>query len=99
LCTLLLIRVSRHKVNRHPDFMLLLPKYQVIQRSGTPVAYDRSLAAAFGVKAFELISENRFGEMAALRGTRITSVPLQEVADGIKTVNMSVNKIAKIFFG
>jgi phosphofructokinase-like protein len=70
-----------------------------IQRGGTPVAYDRSLATAFGVKALELIAENRFGEMTALKGNRITSVPLQKVADGIKTVNMSAYKIAKIFFG
>jgi len=70
-----------------------------IQRGGTPVAYDRSLATAFGVKAVELISEKRFGEMTALRGNRITSIPLQKVADGIKTVNMNVYKIAKTFFG
>jgi phosphofructokinase-like protein len=70
-----------------------------IQRGGTPVAYDRSLATAFGVKAVELISDNSLGEMTALRGNRITSVPLQKVADGIKTVNMSAYRIAKIFFG
>jgi phosphofructokinase-like protein len=70
-----------------------------IQRGGTPVAYDRSLATAFGVKALELIAENRFGEMTVLKGNSITSVLLQKVADGIKTVNMSAYKIAKIFFG
>jgi hypothetical protein len=37
--------------------------------------------------------------MAALRGNRITGIPLQKVADGIKTVNMSAYKIAKILFG
>jgi hypothetical protein len=37
--------------------------------------------------------------MTALRGNRITSVPLQKVVDGIKTVNMSAYRIAKIFFG
>jgi 6-phosphofructokinase 1 len=70
-----------------------------IQRGGTPVAYDRSLATAFGVKAVELIEESRFGEMVALKGNRITSVPLQKVADGIKTIDMGVYKVAKIFFG
>jgi len=70
-----------------------------IQRGGTPVAYDRSLATAFGVKAVELIEGNRFGEMVALKGNRITSVPLQKVADGIKTIDMGVYKVAKIFFG
>jgi len=70
-----------------------------IQRGGTPVAYDRSLATVFGVKAIELIEENKFGEMVALKGNRITSVPLQKVADGIKTIDMGIYKVAKIFFG
>lgn len=70
-----------------------------IQRGGTPVAYDRSLATAFGVKAVELIQEKKYGEMAALKGNRITSVPLEKVADGIKTVNLNVYRIAAIFFG
>jgi len=70
-----------------------------IQRGGTPVAYDRSLATAFGVKAVELIKDKKYGEMAALRGNRITSVPLEKVADGIKTVNLNVYRIAEIFFG
>ncbi len=70
-----------------------------IQRGGTPVAYDRSLATAFGVKAVELITENRFGEMTTLKGNRITSIPLEKMADGIKTVNLNAYRIAKIFFG
>ena len=70
-----------------------------IQRGGTPVAYDRSLAIAFGVKAVELIRDKKYGEMTALKGNRITSVPLEKVADGIKTVNLNAYKIAKIFFG
>ena len=70
-----------------------------IQRGGTPVAYDRNLATTFGVRAVELIKERQYGEMAALKGNRITSVPLEKVADGIKTVNLNVYKIAKIFFG
>ena len=70
-----------------------------VQRGGTPVAYDRSLATAFGVKAVELIEEKKYGEMTALKGNRITSVPLEEVADGIKTVNLNIYKVAEIFFG
>ena len=70
-----------------------------IQRGGTPVAYDRSLATAFGVKAVGLIEEKAYGEMTALKGNRITSVPLEKVADGIKTVNPNIYKVAEIFFG
>jgi len=70
-----------------------------IQRGGTPVAYDRSLAIAFGVKATELIKRKKYGEMTALKGNKITSVPLEEVADGIKTVYLNAYKIAERFFG
>ena len=70
-----------------------------IQRGGTPVAYDRSLATAFGVKAVALVQQKKYGEMTALIGNRITSTPLAEVADGIKTVYLNAYRIAERFFG
>ena len=70
-----------------------------IQRGGTPVAYDRSLATAFGVKAVRLIQDKKYGEMTALIGNKITSTPLAEVADGIKTVYLNAYRVAETFFG
>lgn len=70
-----------------------------IQRGGSPVAYDRSLATAFGVKAIELITKKKFGVMTSLKGNRVTSVPLDKMADGIKCVDLGAFKTAKIFFG
>ena len=70
-----------------------------IQRGGTPVAYDRSLATAFGVKAVSLIQQGKYGEMTALKGNRITSSTLAEVATGIKPVYVNAYKIAERFFG
>lgn len=49
-----------------------------VQRGGIPVAYDRILATQFGVKAFEMVLEKRFGEMVAYRHPNIISVPLRE---------------------
>ena len=69
-----------------------------IQRGGTPVAYDRTLATAFGVKATHLIKTKKYGEMAALKGVRIIGVPLAKVCDGIKTVNLSAYNVASKFF-
>ena len=37
-----------------------------IQRGGTPVAFDRILATAMGVKAFELMESNAFGQMGVI---------------------------------
>jgi ATP-dependent phosphofructokinase / diphosphate-dependent phosphofructokinase len=48
------------------------------QRGGSPIAYDRILATLFGVKAFELAKEKKFGRMVAFRDNEITSVTLDE---------------------
>jgi ATP-dependent phosphofructokinase / diphosphate-dependent phosphofructokinase len=49
-----------------------------VQRGGTPSAFDRVLASTFGVKAFELALEKKFGRMVALKNNSITSVTLEE---------------------
>ncbi len=50
-----------------------------LQRGGIPIAYDRILATEFGVKAFEMVLEKRYGEMVAYRHPDIVSAPLTEV--------------------
>ena len=49
-----------------------------IQRGGTPIAYDRILASEFGVKAFELVLEEKFGQMVAYSHPEIISVSFEE---------------------
>lgn len=49
-----------------------------VQRGGSPIAYDRVLASEFGVKAFELVLEGKFGEMVAYRHPEIISVPFDK---------------------
>jgi 6-phosphofructokinase 1 len=70
-----------------------------VQRGGTPTAYDRVLATRFGVKAVDMVVNGDFGKMAALKGSEIVPVSLEEVAKGRKTVNMELYEIAKVFFG
>lgn len=70
-----------------------------IQRGGTPVSYDRSLATALGVKAISLIQQKEYGKMVALKGNRIASTLLAEVADGVKTVYLNAYRVAEKFFG
>jgi phosphofructokinase-like protein len=70
-----------------------------VQRGGTPVAYDRSLATAFGVKAISLIEEGAYGRMTALRGNSIVSVPLSEVEGKTKKLSLQIYKVAEVFFG
>ena len=49
-----------------------------VQRGGTPSAFDRVLASAFGVKAFELVLEKNFGRMVSLKNNMVTSVTLDD---------------------
>lgn len=49
-----------------------------IQRGGTPVAFDRILATLFGVKAYEMIKDKRWGHMVAYRNHDITTVSIKE---------------------
>lgn len=49
-----------------------------VQRGGTPTAFDRVLASVFGVKAFELILDKKFGRMVSFKNNKIIDVPLEE---------------------
>jgi 6-phosphofructokinase 1 len=49
-----------------------------LQRGGVPVAYDRVLAAQFGVKAFEMVLNEQFGQMVSYQHPDIVAVPLKE---------------------
>lgn len=70
-----------------------------IQRGGTPTAFDRVLGTRFGIKAMELVVNKEYGKMAALDGNKVTSIPLEAAISKLKTVDMELYNIAKIFFG
>jgi 6-phosphofructokinase 1 len=49
-----------------------------VVRGGSPVAFDRVLATLFGVKAFELVLEKKFGHMVNYKNNTIDFVTLEE---------------------
>jgi len=59
-----------------------------IQRGGTPTAYDRTISTRFGVKAVELIKEQKFGKMVSLHNNRMHSVDIEQAVKKRKTVGM-----------
>jgi ATP-dependent phosphofructokinase / diphosphate-dependent phosphofructokinase len=69
-----------------------------IQRGGSPTAFDRVLGSRFGVYAVEMVKEGKFGRMAALRGTEITDIPIEEAVNTLKTVNDDFYEVARVFF-
>jgi phosphofructokinase-like protein len=70
-----------------------------IQRGGTPTARDRVLGLRFGLKAADLVDAGSFGQMAALHGDEVLSVPLGEATAELKLVPESWYEVAKTFFG
>ena len=58
-----------------------------VQRGGSPVAYDRVLATLFGVKAFELVLEKKFGRMVSFKNNSFESVTLEEATKEIHMVD------------
>lgn len=70
-----------------------------IQRGGSPTAFDRILGTRFGIKAVDLVKNKKFARMVALVGNKITDVPIEEAIYTLKTVDMELYDIAKVFFG
>jgi 6-phosphofructokinase len=70
-----------------------------VQRGGSPSAFDRVLATRFGVKAFELVLEKRWGHMVALRGNKCVAVPLDDAVRKIKRLDEEIYAVAEVFFG
>ena len=48
-----------------------------IQRGGTPIAFDRILATAFGVKAFDMVLAEQYGQMATYRNNQMGIASLE----------------------
>ncbi|MDR2810144.1 MAG: 6-phosphofructokinase [Tannerellaceae bacterium] len=57
-----------------------------IQRGGNPSPFDRNLATRLGGHAAELIAEGRFGRMVCIKGGKVDSIPVCEVAGKLKLV-------------
>jgi len=70
-----------------------------LQRGGSPTAFDRILATRFGIAAIDLVKDGKFGQMVALRGNEIVSVPIKAAVGKLKTADPGLYEIASVFFG
>ena len=60
-----------------------------IQRGGTPMAFDRILATAFGVKAFELVNKGRFGRMVTFENNTVKDTTLAKAISKYNLIKKS----------
>ena len=57
-----------------------------LQRGGIPTPFDRVLATRFGTFAAEMLAQGIYNQMVCMKGSDVTSVPLELVAGKIKLV-------------
>jgi 6-phosphofructokinase 1 len=87
------------EIERCTGIQTRVTKLGYVQRGGSPTPFDRILATRFGIKAYELIREGNFGQMAALRGNRIISAALDEAVSNLKRLDEEIYRVAEMFFG
>jgi 6-phosphofructokinase 1 len=67
-----------------------------VQRGGRPTAFDRLLAARFGVAAVERLLAEEHGVMVGLRGREIKTIPLAEVCGTKRRANLDYYRMARM---
>jgi 6-phosphofructokinase 1 len=70
-----------------------------VQRGGSPTAFDRVLATRFGVGAFEAVLSEGWGQMVALRGNKICTIPLDLAVNEPQRLDEEIYRVAEVFFG
>jgi phosphofructokinase-like protein len=70
-----------------------------IQRGGVPSAFDRVLATRMGMAASDIVLDNAWGKMVALKGTDIVTVDFSEALGKLKTVPQGRYDEAAMLFG
>jgi 6-phosphofructokinase 1 len=69
-----------------------------VQRGGTPSPMDRILATRFGAYAAEMVAGKEYGRMVALKGSELTSIPLEEAGAGTRLVEYENPLVKKARF-
>jgi len=76
------------EIEKRTDFESRSLTLSHLQRGGSPTANDRLMARRFGMAAVDLIIHEDFGRMVSLVRGEITSIPLKEIVDKLKLVDV-----------
>ena len=87
------------EIERCTGIQTRVTKLGYVQRGGSPTAFDRILATRFGIKGYELVRGQQFGQMVAIRGNKIVNVPLSEAVGELKKLDEDIYRVAEVFFG
>jgi len=67
-----------------------------VQRGGTPGAFDRLLATRFAAAATDCIERGEHGKLIGLQRGEVRAVPLTEVVDVPKAIDLDLLKLQKV---
>ena len=70
-----------------------------IQRGGSPTAFDRVLVTRLGLAVVDVVHEQRWGTMVALRATKIVSVALADAVTNTRRVPVEEYRRFGVLFG
>ncbi len=70
-----------------------------IQRGGSPTAWDRVIGTRLGSFAADLVSEKKWGHMAAFSGNNLHAVPLESAVGKLKGVDQETWALLQSFVG
>jgi len=80
-----------------------LPEYDVrvsvlghMQRGGSPSCFDRVLASRLGVKAVEILIDNKTNLMVGLKNNIVITTDLEEAITGGHSINNELLRVSDI---
>ncbi|HYW38594.1 MAG TPA: 6-phosphofructokinase [Terriglobales bacterium] len=82
--------IVAHEIEKRTGFESRSVVLGHIQRGGSPSAFDRVLATRYGLGAIDMVHRGEFGQMAALRGNKIISIPLVEAIASNRKVDKEI---------
>ena len=80
-----------------------MPEYDVrvsvlghMQRGGSPSCFDRVLASRLGVKAVEILIDNKTNLMVGLKNNKVITTDLEEAITGGRSINNELLRVSDI---
>ncbi len=64
-----------------------------LQRGGSPTTYDRLISLRFGAAAIRCVQEKDFNKLVVLQDNKLTSIPINEVANKMKSVPLDSDTV------
>jgi 6-phosphofructokinase 1 len=64
-----------------------------LQRGGSPSTYDRLISLRFGAAAIRCVQEKDFNKLVVLKDNKLTSVPIQSIANRMKSVPLDSDTV------